>query len=108
MLKFLRDIYAPFLMKTPTRIAVLVLFTTLAAVSSWAISNLTIDFDSTLFIGDDHELKDYFDLGDRYFADVGAEAKVYTDTTAINTEANQQLLQTTFDNLDKEPCDGCS
>lgn len=52
----MRDYFAPFLMRKDARIGMLVGFAVLSAVSGWAVTHLVIDFDSRLFVADDHEL----------------------------------------------------
>lgn len=56
--KFLNNYYAPFLMKTPVKIAVIIFFFALASISGWTITKLSSAFELADLAPDDHYVRD--------------------------------------------------
>jgi len=65
--KFIREKYAPFLMKTPVKIAVVIIFAVLLSVMAWGTSLLELDFNREWFIMPGDPVVDTIDIRDEYF-----------------------------------------
>lgn len=74
---FLSKTYAPFLLSTPVRVVVLVLFFAWAAVSAWGFSQLEIEFRQEWFIPGDSFLQEYYSVDREAFPHVGVPVGVY-------------------------------
>ena len=104
--KFMRDYYAPFLTKTPVKIAVLVIFAAFFAVNVWGATELKMDFDLEWFVTGDAEIKDTFEVRDQYFNQQGQSLRVYTVDANFKNEEVQKSLVTLAEKF--QECEGCS
>lgn len=76
---FIKIVYAPFLMKAPVKIAVVVVTTVLAGVNLWSFTLLHQNFDLYNYIPRDSYATDYINAQKVYFPDRGYGAAVYCD-----------------------------
>uniref|UniRef100_A0A7S1G6N4 SSD domain-containing protein n=1 Tax=Bicosoecida sp. CB-2014 TaxID=1486930 RepID=A0A7S1G6N4_9STRA len=77
MRSFIANKYAPFLMTTPVRVAVLIGFAAWAGVSVYGFSQLTIEFRREWFLPGDSFLQEYYSVNRQYFSHVGTPVAVY-------------------------------
>lgn len=103
--KFMREKYAPFLMKLPVKIIICVGFAVLVSVMAWGTSLLPLDMSREWFIKADDPVVDTIDIRDDYFGSGGSPVKIYTVDTDFSKESTQKDLIKMTEKL--EDCSGC-
>jgi len=90
--KFLREYYAPFLMKKPVKIVCVVLFAILTALCAYSMSLLKVEVKFEWFINEDFYTQTPIDINNQYFSNEGNIVNVYTTGAEISLENNQKKL----------------
>lgn len=75
---FFERFYGPFLLRTPVKVAVLLLTATAVAVNVWGILRLEQNFDPSMYLKEHSYPSEYFSAMKHYFPESGERASLYT------------------------------
>ena len=100
MLKvFFERFYGPFLLKTPVKVAILLLTAGAVAVNVYGILQLEQNFDPSMYLKEHSYPAEYFDAMKHYFPESGERASIYTGRIDYLTQRDElnrmaELLRT--------------
>lgn len=75
---FFERFYGPFLLKTPVKVAVLILTAATVSVNIWGILQLEQNFDPNWYLKEHSYPSEYFNAMKHYFPESGERASIYT------------------------------
>lgn len=87
---FIRDVYAPFLMRMPVKAVVLLVFVGLAAAGVYGTTQIETEFRQEWFLPGDSFLQDYYAVQREFFSDNGVPVGIYAKD--IEPAAERQFL----------------
>ncbi|KAL4236787.1 Patched domain-containing protein 3 [Mactra antiquata] len=99
--EFIKKIYAPYLMKLPSKITVIIITCILVCVNSWSFSLLEQDFDLYDYIPTDSYATDYIHALRRLYPDRGYEAAVYCD--GMDYYKNHGKIEQMYEYMQDDP-----
>ncbi|XP_062500022.1 patched domain-containing protein 3-like [Corticium candelabrum] len=87
--RFVADVYAPTLMKTPVKIVVIVVAMVVFGVGTYGVTKLDRHFDFKWFLPSGSYVLDYFADEDLYFTSIGRRTAVYTGNVHYYAQTDQ-------------------
>ena len=103
--RFIYKVYGKYLMKTPVRVVVCVVFLALLGVNIYGATQLEQEFDYEWFANEDFRVYESMEIRDEYFDTSGLSVGFYSLYSDFETAETQEKLETLAEKIDE--CSGC-